>query len=158
ENGPAWANLCMRVLRAIFNFANGKYADDRGQSPFAVNPVKVLSETKAWVKIDRRRNVIKPHDLADWYQAVKNLGNATIRDYLLLLIFTGLRREEAARLRWQDIDLTGRTLTVADTKNCRPHTIPLPDFLHAALTARRDTSGGEFVFPGEGARGHLVSP
>jgi integrase len=158
DNGPAWANLCMRLLRAVFNFANGKYADDRGQSPFAANPVKVLSETKAWAKVDRRRTVIKPHELANWYRAVQDLGNTTIRNYLLLLIFTGLRREEAARLRWQDIDLKGRTLTVSDTKNRRPHTLPLPDFLHTMLASRRDSIGGEFVFPSGGARGHLVSP
>jgi integrase len=157
ENGPAWANLCMRLLRAIFNFANGKYADDRGQSPFAANPVKVLSETKAWAKVDRRRTVIKSHELANWYQEVQRLSNTTIRDYLLLLIFTGLRREEAARLRWHDIDLKGRTLTVSDTKNRRPHTLPLPGFLHGMLGSRHDSIDGEFVFPGDGSRGHLVS-
>jgi integrase len=158
ENGPAWANLCMRVLRAIFNFAHAKHADDRGQSPFAANPVRVLSEMKAWVKVDRRRTVIKPHELADWYQAVQDLSNTTIRDYLLLLIFTGLRREEAARLRRQDIDLAGRTLTIVDTKSRRPHTLPLPGFLHAMLRSRCGSIRGEFVFPGNGVRGHLVSP
>jgi integrase len=158
ENGPAWANLCMRVLRAIFNFAHAKHADDRGQSPFAANPVKVLSEMKAWVKVDRRRTVIKPHELADWYQAVQSLSNTIIRDYLLLLIFTGLRREEAASLRRQHIDLVGRTLTITDTKNRQPHTLPLPDFLHAMLRSRCVSIRGEFVFPGNGVRGHLVSP
>jgi integrase len=158
EHGPAWANLCMRLLRALFNFAAGKYADEAGRSPFTANPVKVLSETKAWVKIDRRRNVIKPHELADWYHAVQRLGNTTVKDYLLLLIFTGLRREEAARLRWQYIDLKGRTLTITDTKNGRPHTLPLPDFLYTLLEARRSFSRGEFVFPGEGRHGHIVSP
>jgi integrase len=158
QNGPAWANLCMRVLRAIFNFANGKYADDRGQSPFAANPVKVLSETKAWVKLDRRRTVIKPHELADWYQAVQGLSNTTIRDYFLLLIFTGLRREEAARLRRHDLDLVGRTLTITDTKNRLPHTLPLPNFLHSMLKSRCDSIEGEFIFPGDGVRGYLASP
>jgi len=158
ESGPAWANLCMRVLRAIFNFAHAKHTDDRGQSPFAANPVKVLSEMKAWVKVDRRRTVIKPHELADWYQAVQGLNNTTIRDYLLLLIFTGLRREEAARLRRQDIDFAGRTLTITDTKNRQPHTLPLPDFIHAMLRSRCDSIRGEYVFPGDGTRGYLVSP
>jgi integrase len=158
KHGPAWANLCMRLLRALFNFAAGKYADEAGQSPFAVNPVKVLNETKAWVRIDRRRNIIRPHELADWYRAVQCLQNATIRDYLLVLVFTGLRREEAARLRWRDVDPRGRTLTVTDTKNGRPHTLPLPDFLCTLLETRRSLSTGEFVFPGEGRCGHIVSP
>jgi integrase len=158
ESGPAWANLCMRVLRAIFNFAHAKHTDDRGQSPFAANPVKVLSEMKAWVKVDRRRTVIRPHELADWYKAVQGLSNTTIRDYLLLLIFTGLRREEAVRLRRQDIDFAGRTLTINDTKNRQPHTLPLSDFLHTMLRSRCNSIQGEYVFPGDGVRGHLVSP
>jgi integrase len=158
ESGPAWANLCMRVLRAIFNFAHAKHADDRGQSPFAANPVKVLSEMKAWVKIGRRRTVIKPHELADWYQAVQGLTNTTIRDYLLLLIFTGLRREEAASLRRQGIDLVGRTLTITDTKNRQPHTLPLSDFIYAMLRSRCESVRSEFIFPGDGVRGYLVSP
>jgi integrase len=157
KHGPAWANLCMRLLRALFNFAAGKYADEAGRSPFAANPVRVLSETKAWVKIDRRRSVIKPHELADWYRAVQNLVNPTARDYLLLLIFSGLRRQEAARLRWSDIDLKGRTLTVSDTKNRRPHTLPLSQFLYAMLEERRRSATGDFVFPGEGRRGHVIS-
>jgi integrase len=157
EHGPAWANLCMRLLRAVFNFAAGKYADEAGRSPFAANPVRVLSETKAWVKIDRRRNFIKPHELADWYRAVQNLANTTARHYLLLLIFSGLRRQEAARLRWSDIDLKGRTLTVSDTKNRRPHTLPLSQFLYAMLEERHCCATGEFVFPGEGRRGHIIS-
>jgi integrase len=148
----------MRVLRAVFNFAAGKYADERGQSPFAANPVKVLSETKAWARVDRRRSVIKPHELSDWYRAVQCLGSATVRDYLLLLIFTGLRREEAARLRWQDVDLRGRTLTVADTKSGRPHTLPLSEFVRALLAARQESAKSEFVFPGEGRSGHLINP
>jgi integrase len=158
ESGPAWANLCMRILRAIFNFAHAKHTDDRGQSPFAANPVKVLSEMKAWVKVDRRRTVIRPHELADWYQAVQGLSNTTIRDYLLLLIFTGLRREEAVRLRRQDIDFAGRTLTINDTKNRQPHTLPLSDFLHTMLRSRCNSIQGEYVFPGDGVRGTLGKP
>jgi hypothetical protein len=37
----------MRVSRALFNFATGQYADAEGRAPFT-NPVKVLSETRAW--------------------------------------------------------------------------------------------------------------
>jgi integrase len=157
ENGPAWANLCMRLLRAIFNFAAGKYADDRGQSPFAANPVRVLSETKAWARIDRRRTVIKPHELESWYAGVRRLSNPMIRDYMLLLLFTGLRSGEGARLCWADVDFAGQTLTVPDTKNGLPHTLPLSNFVHDLLASRRRLSGGKFVFPGDGSSGHLIT-
>lgn len=158
EHGPAWANLCMRMLRAVFNFAIAQYADGSGSSPFPSNPVKILSETRSWARVDRRHTLIQRHQLTDWYAAVISLPNSIVRDYLLLLLFTGLRRREASKLRWSDIDFAGRTLTVSITKNGRPHTLPLSGYLFDLLVERRQQTAGEFVFPGLGKSGILESP
>jgi integrase len=159
DNGGAYANLAMRLLRALFNFAAGKYADDGGQSPFMPNPVKILSETRSWVRVDRRRTVIKPHELAGWHNAVLALRDDTARDYLRLLLFMGLRRSEAAGLRWIDIDFSGRTLTVATTKNGKPHTLPMPGYILRMLASRWEGRGeSPFVFPGDGASKHIEDP
>lgn len=48
EHGEAYANLAMRVLRALFNFAAGQYEDSQGKSLITENPVKRLSQTRAW--------------------------------------------------------------------------------------------------------------
>jgi len=45
----------------------------------------------------------------------------TIRDYLLLILFTGLRREEALALTWKYIDFAAGTLTIPDPKNHVDH-------------------------------------
>jgi len=95
----------MRFLRALFNFAAGQYEDSKGCSLFTENPVKRLSQTRAWYRIKPRQTFIKKHDLAAWYEGVISLDNKTVRDYLLLLIFTGLRREEAAQIQWNQVDL-----------------------------------------------------
>jgi integrase len=81
--------------------------------------------------------------------AVLALDNGLARDYLQLVLLTGLRRSEALGLKWEDVDLLGRTLTVKDTKNHRDHTLPLPDYL-AALLERMPRHGAN-VF--EGSRG-----
>ncbi|EKD75862.1 MAG: hypothetical protein ACD_44C00001G0003 [uncultured bacterium] len=48
----------------------------------------------------------------------RSSGKSTLlRDYFLLVLFTGLRREEAIRLTWDQIDLIAKTLTITDTKN-----------------------------------------
>ena len=46
-----------------------------------------------------------------------------------LLLLTGARRDEIADMRWDELDLTARTLTLpaARTKNKREHIIPLSD-------------------------------
>ena len=75
--------------------------------------------------------------------------NGLARDYLQLVLLTGLRRSEVLGLRWEDVDLVGRTLTVKDTKNHRDHPLPLPDYL-AGLLERMPRHGAN-VF--EGSRG-----
>ena len=83
EHGEAYANLAMRLLRALFNFAAGQYEDAQGKSLITENPVKRLSQTRAWYRVERRQTFIKPHELAPWYAGVQQLQNETLRDYLL---------------------------------------------------------------------------
>lgn len=162
QRSKAQANQVMRYLRAIFNFAAGQYDDSKGEPLIPNNPVKRLSQTRAWYRIERRQTVIKPHALASWYAAVMNIKNdptgknrETIRDYLLLVVFTGLRREEAARLTWANVDLRAKTLTVTDTKNGQDHTLPLSDFLYELLQRRQVEAVNEYVFPSATGIGYL---
>lgn len=153
KHGEPTANNAMRVLRAIYNFASIVY---EGLPP---NPVLRLTLTRAWYREQRRQTVIKPHQLPAWYGAVLQLDSIDARDFLLLVLFTGMRRSEAQRLRWRDVDLNGRTLLVPDTKNGEPLMLPLSDFLVTLLTARHSTkTQSEFVFPGDGVTGHLKEP
>jgi integrase len=158
EHGEAYANLAMRVLRALFNFASGQYEDGKGRSLITENPVRRLSQTRAWYRVERRQTLIKIHELAPWYAGVQQLKNETLRDYLLLLILTGLRRQEAATLRWDQIDLTAKTLTVLDTKNHESHTLPLSNYLYELLLSRNQKKINEYVFPGTGAGGYIIEP
>lgn len=161
-SGKAQANLAMRVLRAVFTYAGHTYEDASGKALVTDNPVKRLSQVRAWNRVARRQSVIKQHELMPWYQSVVNLKNDSVRDYLLLCLFTGLRRNEAAGLRWEDVDLTGKTLTVRDTKNHSDHILPLSDFIYDMLRKRWSARKNEYVFPGgmPGATfdGHLVDP
>ena len=91
--------------------------------------------------------------------AVNSLPNRIYRDYLLLLMFTGLRRNEASSLRWSQVDFAGRLFCVTETKNNRPLTLPLSDFLYDLLLQRKALTGNSpFVFPGKGKAGYLSEP
>lgn len=158
EHGEAYANLAMRILRALFNFASGQYEDAQGKSLIMENPVRRLSQTRAWYRVERRQTYIKPHELKDWYSALKNIENETLRDYLLLILLTGLRREEAAILKWEHVDLLAKTFTVVKTKNNEPHTLPLSDFLNYLFICRHQKKVNDYVFPGTGAAGHIIEP
>lgn len=167
ERSPARANNSMRVLRALFNYAAGRYEDAKGRPLLTDNPTRRLSATRAWYRVERRQTVIRPAQLRAWWLAVDDVSeeSETVADYLRLLILTGLRRNEAARLAWDDIDLDSLTLTVRDTKNRRPHTLPLPPYLAGLLARRFEGRTSRYVFPatrrtqrGEDRDGYLAEP
>lgn len=154
---PARANNVMRVLRAVFNHAMEQYEDAKGQPIILVNPVDRLSHNRSWYRVERRTSVLKAHELGDWLAATEQL-NSTSRDYLQLLLFTGLRKTEAASLPWEAIDLKAKTLIVTDTKNRDPHQLPLPPYLQTMLERRRLESDSVWVFPSAQNNGHLTEP
>lgn len=158
KSGQAYANLAMRVLRALFNFAAGQYEDSDGRSLITDNPVKRLSQTRAWYRVERRQTFIKAHELGFWYSGVQNLKNETLRDYLLLILFTGLRRQEAAKLEWKQVDLKAKTLKITDTKNKESHTLPLSDYLYDLLSNRKKNAVGNYVFASSSESGYIVEP
>lgn len=158
KGSQARANNAMRVLRAIFNHAKAKYEDSKGNPVITVNPVERLSQTRAWYTIERKRTLIKPHELGDWFAATMQLNNETTRHYLYLVLFTGLRRSEASRLQWDDVDFEDKTLTINETKNHQVHVLPLSDFLYELLIKRFENKTGPYVFPSESERGYLIEP
>ena len=155
--GKAQANQSMRFLRSLINFAAGQYENGDGKPLIKDNPVSIITQTKTWYRVERRQTIIKNHDLASWFEAVDSLNGDLVKDYLKVLLFTGLRRQEAMKLRWDQVDLKAKTLTIIDTKNRNPLTLPLGPFILKLLKARKSSAtDSPFVFPGTGKTGHLV--
>ncbi len=164
-NSRARASNAMGVLRAIFNFVVFEYQTGEGQPIITVNPVKYLSHTRGWYRVERKQTVIKPYQLADWHQGLTRLieqeeyRNAILwRDYFLLLLFTGMRKTEAASLRWQDVDLKLKTITLLDTKNREQHTLLMSDFVYELIMQRMQHKSSEFIFPANSKTGYIYEP
>jgi Integrase len=151
--GEAAANNLMRTFRAVYNFARSLSND-----AIPENPVQRLSQTRQWYKVGRRRTLLKSHELAPWYAAVQRIENPIIKDYFLLTLFTGLREQEGLTLKWSTVDMRDRSFTVehSATKNGKPHTLPMSNFIFALFERLAAQRMNEYVFPGRGATGHLV--
>jgi integrase len=158
HHGPAYANYAMRMLRALFYFAMDKYQDEQGLPLITENPVKRLSKIHAWFPDKTRKSYIKQHQLSAWHKATMAVENEIIRDYLITILFTGLRKNEAAQLSKANVDLKDKTLTIPDPKNHELHILPLPEHLCLLLEHRIIKSPNEYVFPGSGKTGYLVEP
>lgn len=132
--GEAQANLAMRVLRALLTFAAYKYSE---LAELAVrNPVKRLTEVRAWNKISRRRRSIA-NQLPQWFATLRTLPDRKNRDFHLLLLLTGLRKNEAASLTWNMLDEANAFIAIEQTKNGDRHELPLSTQLVDLLRSRR---------------------
>lgn len=160
--GEAHANQAMRTLRCLLNYAAAAYEDADGRPIVPENPVRRLTQTRTWNKVPRRQDVLLPEELAAWYAAVQTVDNDVMRDYLLLCLFTGLRRTEAMTLKWKHVRLDSKLILIPaeNTKAGREHGLPLSDFLHALLLKRSRVRriDNEYVFPAKSGPGHMTEP
>jgi len=152
-------------LRAIFNFAANQYQGEDGQSIVGTNPVKFLSHARSWYRVERRQTVIKRHQLVDWQEGLARLSESYSaaqamlwQDYFLLILLTGMRRTEAASIRWEDVDMKARAFILRDTKNRDSHTLPMSDAIYSLFERRQQVACNPFVFPADSGSGHLTEP
>jgi integrase len=156
--GNSTANGVMRVVRALWNFAaEQELVPDLGR-----NPVGSLSVNRAWYPEVVREDFVPAADLPVFYGAVMDyrsprLSDSTaLRDLVRLMLFTGLRLNEARCLRWKNIDERRGLirLSAEETKAKRRLDLPISPYVAGLLAGRPRTH--DWVFPGE--RSHVVDP
>lgn len=162
DGTPSLANNVFKQLRRVFNFAIAEYEDDDEQPIIKMNPVVKLSQKKAWNKERASNRHIPIRKIGKWTESVMALANTTLRDYLIVLLLTGLRKDECAKLKWEYIDFEMGSIHIPaeDTKTNVAHDLPLSRFLTNLLKARHADRKNEYVFPGGRwkAEGYFTSP
>lgn len=151
------ANNAMRALGSVFTFAMAKY----GEQVVPKHPVKILAALRQWFPENRRSNVIKRTQLADWFAGIADLrreGRILQADYLVFTLLTGARREEAASLQWSEVDFSERSIKFMKTKNGDDRTIPLTNHLEQMLKRRQaESAGSPFVFASTLSKGGYIA-
>ena len=169
NGSPTRANTMIRVLRAIYNYAMGQYVDSQEEPLILSNPTKIISHNKSWNREKSRIGIVEDYKLKDWYEGIMKLpehdknkrdGNSSevARDFFIFLMFTGLRRNEALELKWEDIDFQDNSFMIEDTKNHERHKMPLTNVLIDVLERRKNDTGNPYVFEGEKPNSHLTPP
>ncbi len=151
RNGPGIADGVMKTLRALFTYAIDEH------KIVALNPVGVALKKK-WNKLPPRTGYLKPDKLGAWLTAVNASTNFTMRDALLLMLYTGFRSEtEAFSLTWDQIDFVAKSIYIPDPKNKVPFTLPMNTVVYKLLKERKAKyKESDFVFPSNAKSGHIV--
>jgi integrase len=151
-NGPYIANRIMRHIRAAWNTALKEH-------DLPANPTIAVH----WNREHRRQEPIAWAKLPAWLATVSKLEPVIVNrkrvrersgirgDYQLFMLFTGLRRMDAATVRWDHIDLKAGTLRRPNPKGGkdRAFTIPLSSECLRIL-ARREAENREAFTGGDG--------
>jgi integrase len=164
--GPATANAAMRTFRSIWNYTRADTANADGTYVLPECPVRRLSDTRVWHKLKPRSGHVPGHAFGAWFSSLDKLESHNpshardFRDFLTILMRTGLRRSELAGLPWSEVDLKDRTLTIVDPKNGRDFTLPMARQVEAIFRHRWDNrpEGAAFVFPSNSVTGHVGNP
>jgi integrase len=119
--------------------------------------LEALAARDARIKAERERANAWRRERG--YAELRDLRALRFADHLesmiLVSLNTGLRRGELFHLRWADVNLPGRVLTVVGgtSKSGQTRYLPLNDAAFAALVAwRNQTEGQDLVFPNEHGR------
>ena len=127
---------------------------------------------KAGAPLKLREEFIDEPDLPTFFRALDDIrtdedappSGPVGCDYIEFVTFTGLRRTEAATLKWEQVDFERRILSITETKNNQLHVIPLTDHLIKLLKGRKKHAvavGSDWVFPSPGRKnpnGYLADP
>jgi integrase len=142
------ANVLSEIKSAaVYNRARSTlstfYAWAIGRGWCDVNPV--AGTNKADEAGERQRTLTDAEIATVWLAADQANGYGTI---LKLLLLTGCRRDEIGGLRWSEIDLNARTITLpgSRTKNGEAHIVPLSDAAASIVAGIAKREGREHVF------------
>jgi integrase len=134
ESGGVSANRAQTALSSMYTWAMKEGLTDS-------NPVVATNRP---ADEEPRQRVLSDAELAKIWKALPTSDYGRI---VKLLVLTGQRREEIGGLRWSEVDLDKRLISLPKerTKNKLPHDIPLSDSAVDILSEskRRD---GDYVF------------
>jgi integrase len=150
--GLADAQKAMRYLSAVLNsYANDTYL---GQPLLPDgNPVMVLKDKKARKKLQERKRFLERDERRSLFEELDHVRHSGYAgklkpahaDFILLLMVTGLRLDEARLLKWENV--TDSTYTITNTKNGEDHTLPITSAVQSLF--ERNQNESPYVFPGK---------
>ena len=105
---PARVRLAVTLLQTFLRWC-AKQPEYKGANPEAASEHK-----RDLPKQQSQNDLIEREQLRLWFDAVGKMPSKTIAAYLKIVLLTGARREELARMKWADVDFEWDSLTLRD--------------------------------------------
>lgn len=152
------ARLAWRLLKAFLAWCaeQPRFADVVPST----NPARTRATREALGKPKAKDDALLREQLRSWFAAVRAIQNPAQSAYLQTLLLSGARPNEVLTLRWSDIDLRWRRITIRD-KVEGERQIPLTPYVQQLLATL--PRSGAWVFEGSpplsgAAPSHIAKP
>lgn len=153
ETRPNNARQAYEMFRAFWRWCAARQEYAPAMDTEAAEDKDLRDEVPA--RKPKEADALSREQLAEWFKAVRNIGNTVISSYLQALLLTGARREEMAGLRWSDVDFKWKSLTLHDkVDSSGERIIPLTPYVESLLSElQRINSAPSKVADIQGRRG-----
>lgn len=147
------ANKAQGLLRAILNKAIAwEYLNGE-------NPAQHIQRFREY----SRDRFLSAKEVERFHEALAEEADPTIRDFFLMLLYTGARKTETLTMAWVDVGLDSEVWRIPDTKNQEPRRVVLAGPAMVILRRRMEVQSqidphGEWVFPGRVHGKHFADP
>jgi integrase len=141
RGAPVAANKTLKSIKMFMRWCVGRAILDQSPAEGVPSPTKEIA----------RDRVLSDRELATVILAARKI-DPRYGGIVELLALTGQRREEVAKLAWEELDFSRRAWTIPKhrTKNAKPHVVHLSDEAIAVL--RRMEKQGPFAFAFHGTK------
>jgi integrase len=149
QAGPVSADNWANTFRTLWNFAIDLEAVD------GRNPVDILKRQRLLNGKPVRDRIVPLDRIPEFLAKTDEIQNIVQRAFIRFLLFTALRRSEAAALMWSDVENDCIRIPADRNKSGRDFVLPLSS---SALAALATLPKGYWVFPADSKSGHLEDP
>jgi len=98
---------------------------------------------------NEKTEMMNSDQLKKYIDAVREEPDKQIADLLELALYTGMRKGELFKLKWEHVDFEKRFILIKDPKGGIDQKIPLNDSALNLLKNHEKNSGSSYVFPGQ---------
>lgn len=130
QSRPASVRLALRLLKAFLRWASAE-PDLQGRVDATAASAKKAREAAGRPQL--KDDALERGQLAAWFKHVRAIPNPVASAYLQVLLLTGARPGEVLSLRWDDLDVQWKGLTIRD-KVEGARVIPLTPYVEHLLS------------------------
>jgi integrase len=152
-SGEGEAQKAIRSLSAILGFYEEDLLPDGTKLLPLGNPCRVLKAKSARKPLKKREGYLNLKQRLDLRDSLARASHPEWQNkpftnqqaiFVMVLLLSGLRKDEARLLRWENISFDDRTITIPETRNGKTHVHPMTSKMRELLEQIHNDS--EWVF------------